>query len=966
MLRALRRVADAGLPLPLQLGRRRAGTSSPPRSAWPTGRRTPRWATPRTRRRGSWRTAPPGTVHAHPAVLDHSRTLFAVTPRGPFPMKGKAAPVLVYEVGEELGSRESVDATRLPFLGRDAELARARAALERALSGEGGVLTVEGPAGIGSTRLAQEALDAAGATSRLALRAEPYGASSAYRVLRDPLRALLGIARGTREEMGAALLAALAARAPALLPMAPLLADVVQVAVPSTPEADRVDTQYRADRVADVVVELLDAVSPGPLAVVVEDAHWADGASVHLLGRLASATSGRPWAVVVVRRGERDGFVPASGTHIVLDPLPPEVVEQLVHAATEATPLRPHEVAAVVAKAGGNPLFVEEVTRARPGRRARSRSCPSRCRRRWAPRSTSCRPRRGGSCATAPCSGCSFRREVLARHLAADGLTLDPATLAALGGLHRGRRRRTGSASATAWSATRRTRGWPTGCAPASTARPVRCWSGSAPTSTPTPPALVLHFARAGDAPRTWGYAQRAGRLARASYANADAADHFETALEVSRRLPEVTDADRARAVGESSATCASWPACSTESVEAYRAAARLTRDDPVATAEVLSRQAAAHLRTGAFTTTLRVVSRARRLLDGSRRPDRPPHPGAARHPHGRGARGAGAPAGGPRVGDRGPWRRPARVGEHETHVRALMLVDMVDLQLGVPGLGARHREALEICVGTGCARRSRRSRSNLGRHGLLRGPLDRGRAVVPLQPRRRDGGGQRVRRGPDRRQPRRAAHQPGPPRRGARRCSSSAVRVLRASGRRDVPGRGPDAAGAGAPQPRRPRRGRAARRRGGGDFSAARQPHQRARGGPRPGRGGAPRGPAGRRSRIIDAAERDGSVPTRRSPCRGRACSAAGPCSRSTGSRRPPRWCTGGLVAAREQELPYEEALLLRVGSAAVDRASRRADGCRARRARPRSCWRASGLAALARAAARSHGPHHCILASP
>src|SRR6478735_451996 len=222
MLRALRRMADADLPLPLQLGVARGNVFAAEVGVADRAAYSAMGDTTNTAARITG-TAPPGVVHAHPAVLERSRTLFAVTPRGPFRMKGKSAPVLVFEVGEELGSRQEARSGRLPFLGRSAELDVAQEALERALAGEGGVLTIEGPAGIGTTRLAGEALDAAGATRRLALRAEPYGTSSAYRVLRDPLRELLGLARASREEMGAALLRVLSERAPDLLPMAPLV-----------------------------------------------------------------------------------------------------------------------------------------------------------------------------------------------------------------------------------------------------------------------------------------------------------------------------------------------------------------------------------------------------------------------------------------------------------------------------------------------------------------------------------------------------------------------------------------------------------------------------------------------------------------------------------------------------------------------------------------------------------------------
>ena len=54
-------------------------------------------------------------------------------------------------------------------------------------------------------------------------------------------------------------------------------------------------------------------------------------------------------------------------------------------------------------------------------------------------------------------------------------------------------------------------------------------------------------------------------------------------------------------------------------------------------------------------------------------------------------------------------------LGEHETLVPYPDLPDTVDLQLGVPGLGARHREALQICVEDGLRQLESRVRSNLG-----------------------------------------------------------------------------------------------------------------------------------------------------------------------------------------------------------------------------------------------------------
>ena len=208
MVRVLRRIADAGLPLPLQLGVNRghvfaAEVGIPERAAYSAMGDTTNTAA------RIMSTAPKGVIHAHPTVLEHSRTRFAVTPAGPFTMKGKAVPMSVYAVGEETGTREGSEESRLPFLGRDEEAATVRRALEEALGGRGGVITVDGATGMGKSRLAHEAVDAVVAATRarrIVVRAEPYGASSTYRMLRDPLRALLDLPRDAPDVMGEALL----------------------------------------------------------------------------------------------------------------------------------------------------------------------------------------------------------------------------------------------------------------------------------------------------------------------------------------------------------------------------------------------------------------------------------------------------------------------------------------------------------------------------------------------------------------------------------------------------------------------------------------------------------------------------------------------------------------------------------------------------------------------------------------
>ena len=719
MLRALRRFVDSELPLPVQAGCNRGHVFVAEVGATSRAAFSAMGDTTNTAARIMSK-AQAGLLYAHPVVLEHSRTLFATEPAGPFEMKGKALPLLVYSVLEESGTRESGGVGRLPLLGRDTELAELRAVLEAAVAGDGGVVTVTGTTGMGKTRLVREAAASLTGVARLTVRAEPYGAASSYRVFRDPLRLMLGIERGTPQDMGRQLLAALATAAPDLLPMSPLIADVAHVEVPATPEADALDPQFRPDRLADVLVDLVGRMVPGAILLIAEEAHWADVASAHLLERISLATRGRPWAVVCVRRVTEGGFVPTTGPTISLEPLPADVMERLVIEATEAAPLRPHEVQAIVDRAEGNPLFVEEITRVARTTGTQG-TMPDSLQAAIAAQIDVLEPTERRILRTAAVLGRSFRREVLRETLSADGLTRDPGRLTQLSdfldadGPDRLRFRNSLVRDVAYEELAYKTRSRLHRAAGLATESLSTDIASDAPT-------LSLHFSRAGDEQRAWRYGMLAGQAARRSYANADAAEQYELALAAARRLDLPAD-DVVQAwadLGELRVLAGQFG----DAVDAYRRAADMCADDPVRRAELLVRRARVHERAGAHITALRVVGQARRSIKAD-------DSSAAERVRAQ----LDAVSAFIRLGQQRPtearrWaaaaaERARTAQDAETLVEALIFIDHAELFMGLPVEGLHTREALDICIDEGFRPRESIARTNLGNFAFFAGRWD-------------------------------------------------------------------------------------------------------------------------------------------------------------------------------------------------------------------------------------------------
>ena len=172
MLRALRDVLDAGLPLQL-----RAGVNRGPVFTGDIGAESRRTyavmgdaVNLAARLTGR---AQPGTILTTADVLERATTRFE-TEKQPFLVKGKERAVTAYTVGLPVGVREERAGAPLPIVGREAELEHpALGRQRRADAPEQRVVELVGEPGIGKSRLVQEL-----ATLRSGSRHSPPPASN--------------------------------------------------------------------------------------------------------------------------------------------------------------------------------------------------------------------------------------------------------------------------------------------------------------------------------------------------------------------------------------------------------------------------------------------------------------------------------------------------------------------------------------------------------------------------------------------------------------------------------------------------------------------------------------------------------------------------------------------------------------------------------------------------------------------
>lgn len=566
--------------------------------------------------------AAPGEVLAAETVLAASKTRFSGSPLTPFRVKGKTHPIRAVAVGAPVGSGPNVDDRadrRGPLIGRQTELQALLDALEPVRVGSGRLLEIIGEPGMGKSRLVAELVERAGDLPAHTIVCEQFETSTPYFAVRRLLRTLAGIHPDL--DGGAAstqLMSAVAAAGADLVPWAPLVGVVAAVELPLTAEVQALDQRFRRARLEQVTTKVLGHLLTGPALLIVEDAHWMDEASAALLHELADGLARRPWLICVTRRDSGSGFAAAEGRgHTKLRPRPLDVDEAraLVEAVTESTPLAPHEVAALAARAGGNPLFLEELVAVARGA-ASVEELPDSVERVIVARIDRLR---------------SVDR-TLVRHLSVMGPVFERRLAAAVlpeelpepgspawqriaelvcveDGLIRFRHALIRDAAYDGL--------------PYRVRRRLHALVGETLEQTAGADAAVLslHYFHSQRYEDAWRHARAAADAARVVYANVEAAELYERALQSGRRATGVSASELAtvqEALGDVRRRLGEYAAAT----DAYRAARRLVGDDRARAAGLMLKQVRMREVAGRCTEALRWLRRAGQLLDGCEGPE--------------------------------------------------------------------------------------------------------------------------------------------------------------------------------------------------------------------------------------------------------------------------------------------------------------------------------------------------------
>lgn len=301
---------------------------------------------------------PPGEVLTNQTTMTRTRQWLEFEPLPPRYLKGKQEKITPYKIVDDRTASSQiqsyVERWKRPLFGRDSEIEKLVGLLDRALAGQGSVLTLSGNTGTGKSRLLAYGINhwlAEGGTGLLGVCLQhtvdiPYApwraiwrdffGIQASMTMQEQVEAVInqtGVLTGSTDDVG-------------------LWADPLGLPVPQSDKLKTLTAEARQARFFALVKRCMEtAVARQPVLIVIEGIQYADASSVALLEELAAdiaehslfiAVSFRPVGSLTSKLLEDDDVVQLrlndlSSEHarqilrerLGTDSLPPAIEQQL-------------------------------------------------------------------------------------------------------------------------------------------------------------------------------------------------------------------------------------------------------------------------------------------------------------------------------------------------------------------------------------------------------------------------------------------------------------------------------------------------------------------------------------------------------------------------------------------------------------------------------------------------------------
>lgn len=317
-------------------------------------------------------TAQPGQILVSRPIAEAVGQAFELTALPPVRLKGIHDPFPLWELqGRRTAAWSVLPSKSQPaMVGREAERAQMEAALARLAVGRTTTLLIEGPAGIGKSRLVQELLSLEIPETAVVLlgQGDAIEKSSAYHAWQPIFEQLIDVPVDISEDDASQVAQLVDSLPPDVRQLAPLLNAVLPVSLPDNELTAQMTGEVRQENTLQLLVTILQtAVAGQPLLIALEDAHWLDSGSWALVRRVQREVPSL--LLVIVTRPFTDTAptvyddlreLPAT-EHIVLDVLPVTAVDRLICQRLGVGRLPPVVADLIHEKAEGNPFFSEEL-----------------------------------------------------------------------------------------------------------------------------------------------------------------------------------------------------------------------------------------------------------------------------------------------------------------------------------------------------------------------------------------------------------------------------------------------------------------------------------------------------------------------------------------------------------------------------------------------------------------------------